>query len=63
MKNTARAIDGRFDFATMSLVCKCGHELGVHAAENPTRKRPCFNDDIGDGSECDCENFRKVRTR
>jgi len=55
---TVRSADGRYDHSDMTLVCRCGHRLGVHAGEKP---RPCFNDDAGDGHECHCEAF-KVRS-
>jgi hypothetical protein len=65
-RNTARDTAGRYDYSDMSLVCRCGHALGVHAAENPTRRRPCFNEDGpslegATGETCDCKNFRKEK--
>jgi len=54
----AREPDGRFA-AGFDRVCVCGHTLGEHAAANP---RPCFHGDFStDGSDCDCETFRRKR--
>lgn len=62
-KNTARDRDGRYDFNNMDLFCECGHRLGVHAGENGTKTRPCFNEDLGiegaTGETCNCQNFTK----
>lgn len=73
MSNTARDYQGRYDYSKdMNLLCRCGHPLGVHAAENETGKRPCFNEDhymntgvegapVATGEDCDCEHFKKAR--
>ena len=39
--------DGRFDYTNLNLFYVCGHRLGIHAAENETKTRPCFNEDTG----------------
>jgi len=61
-KTRARLYSGRYDFDDFSLMCKCGHSLGVHAAGDGG-KRPCYNNDAGDGKYCDCETFRKKTTK
>ena len=59
----ARNKAGQFDFSTMTLICTCGHPLSVHAGENETKERPCFNEDCGlegaTGKSCKCKNFKK----
>lgn len=72
MSNYHRDItSGRYDYGDVELVCTCGHKLGVHAAENETHTRPCFNEDTGlndpkwptivaTGESCDCLNFKKA---
>ena len=46
--------------------CICGHPLGTHSAANQTSKRPCFNEDTGNGygtgTECDCKNFKLFKS-
>lgn len=54
---------GRYSYdGDFSRVCRCGHTLGIHAAEAP---HPCFNEDdgIGDGAPCACERFRPAAAR
>jgi len=53
--------NGQFAHADPSLVCVCGHGLGVHAAEIVAGERPCFNADWGDAAVCDCVRFRRSR--
>jgi len=59
----ARDKEGRFDYTNLDLICRCGHELGIHAAENESKTRPCFNEDKyidgATGEYCPCKNFRK----
>lgn len=51
-KGTGRyELEGKWD-----RLCKCGHKLGIHAAEVSCGMRPCFNGDTGE--PCDCEKFR-----
>lgn len=58
-----RRTNGQFDYDDMSLICKCGHQLSVHAGENETKKRGCLNEDSGmdgaTGEHCSCKNFKK----
>lgn len=73
MANSSRNYQGRYDFSKdMWLLCKCGHALGVHAADNDTGKRPCFNEDSNlneafrdapkaTGEYCLCTNFTKAK--
>lgn len=62
MKNTARNKHGQYDFNNMELICRCGHKLSIHAGENETKERPCFNEDKGvngaTGDNCNCSNFK-----
>lgn len=52
---------GRYDHNDLELVCRCGHQLGVHTAAAP---RECLNHDRhtpgADGQPCGCERFRHV---
>jgi len=64
LKNTVRNSSGKYDFSNFELICKCGHKLGIHAADNPSKLRPCFNGDDIDGATgefCKCENFKKMK--
>ena len=58
-----RRISGQFDYDDMTLICKCGHPLSVHAGDNETKKRNCLNEDCGiegaTGESCSCKNFTK----
>jgi len=58
-----RSRDGKYDYTNLDLFCTCGHKLGIHAGDNETKKRPCFNEDSGiEGTTaeyCPCKNFRK----
>jgi hypothetical protein len=52
---------GRFGFeGKFARVCRCGHVLGVHAAEAP---HPCINEDQfvdgATGVTCGCTRFRR----
>jgi hypothetical protein len=52
---------GRFGFeGNFARVCRCGHVLGVHAAEAP---HPCSNEDQfvdgATGVTCGCTRFRR----
>lgn len=58
-----RNIKGQYAFVdNWERLCICGHKLGVHAGENDTGKRPCFNEDSGmedaTGEPCDCKHFK-----
>lgn len=62
-KEIRREADGRYGFdGNWERLCVCGHTLGIHAAQNDTGKRPCFNEDSGivgaTGEPCDCKHFR-----
>lgn len=63
--NSHRDYQGRYDYGDMNAMCVCGHALAVHAADNESGKRPCFNEDRGldraTGDDCDCPHFRKVK--
>ncbi len=58
-----RSKDGRYDFDDLSLICKCGHSLGVHSGQNELKKRGCLNEDHhidgATGEYCTCKNFQK----
>jgi hypothetical protein len=72
MSNPSRNYRGRYDYSKdMHLMCVCGHKLGVHAGDNDTGKRPCFNEDsnlnddpelTATGEYCPCKHFRKARS-
>lgn len=66
MNNPHRNYQGRYDHGDMDAMCDCGHVLGVHAADNETGKRPCFNEDTGmegtTGTYCDCPHFKKAQS-
>jgi hypothetical protein len=67
-KEIRREADGRYGFdGNWDRLCVCGHSLGVHAAQNDTGKRPCFNEDSGivggTGEPCDCEHFRPSKKK
>jgi hypothetical protein len=54
---------GRYDYSNMTLLCVCGHTLGVHLAKQP---RPCANGEGapgGTGESCDCQKFRIVKAK
>lgn len=59
---------GRYDYSDTSLICICGHTLGVHAGDRgESNKRPCFRDDLHNvedvpREDCDCDNFRPTTT-
>ena len=63
MKNVHRDKLGKYNFGNMELICKCEHKLSVHAGENETKERPCFNEDKNidgaTGIKCSCKNFKK----
>lgn len=65
-KNTFRKKNGQYDYGNMKLLCVCGHPLSVHAGENESNKRPCFNIDKGidgaTGEDCACQNFKPKKT-
>ncbi len=68
MSNPSRDYRGKYDYsADMELLCRCGHPLGVHAADNESGKRPCFNENTGiiggTGEPCDCRHFKKARAK
>lgn len=52
---------GQFVFE-LERPCKCGHPLGIHAAETVEGERPCFVGDEG-GPPCDCTRFRPLPTK
>ena len=61
---TVRRANGQFDYQDFTRMCRCGHRLGVHAGENETHTRPCFNEDAaggGTGEPCTCKNFDPKR--
>lgn len=66
-KTQDRDTTGRYGFdGKMERVCVCGHRLGLHAAPNAARTRPCFNEDTGlggSGEACSCLNFRLTRKK
>lgn len=67
-KEIRREADGRYGFdGNWERLCVCGHSLGVHAAQNDTGKRPCFNEDSGivggTGEPCDCKHFRPSKKK
>ncbi len=66
MKNLYRKNNGKYDFSKMTLICECGHPLSVHAGQNDTDKRPCFNSDKGiegaTGHQCLCLNFKTKKS-
>ena len=49
--NAPRARNGRYTFADMEQMCRCGRKLGAHLAEAP---HPFEDEDGGDI----CERFR-----
>lgn len=60
-----RKINGQYDYEDLSLMCVCGHRLGIHSGLNDTGKRGCLNEDEhisgATGVFCDCENFKKTK--
>ena len=60
-KKRSRDLSGRYDYDDLSLVCICGHTLGDHCAQNDTRIRDCMVEQIRDGEECDCPDFKKAK--
>ena len=52
---------GKYDYSNLNLICECGHSLGIHGGDCDTKIRPCFNHDCGDGKQCNCINFKKLK--
>ena len=56
------ATAGRFAPTDLSKRCRCGHELGSHAAEKHEGEQPCFSGDET-GVPCHCSRFVAKRAR
>ncbi len=51
---------GQYTHSKIDYLCVCGHKLGTHLAERP---RACINHETGDGTDCDCPDFKKARVK
>lgn len=52
--------NGQYTHSKLDVLCRCGHTLGVHLAESP---RECLNSDTGDGTPCDCIDYKKAKVK